>query len=52
VNIKWKQGKLEQIELLSIAGNECWLRYGGKELRVATQKGKKYVFNNNLERLK
>ncbi|MEO8406242.1 MAG: glycoside hydrolase N-terminal domain-containing protein [Chitinophagaceae bacterium] len=51
LDIKWKDGKLVQVEILSIAGKECLLRYAGKEIKFATQKGRRYVFNNELIKL-
>jgi alpha-L-fucosidase 2 len=51
VNIKWGKGQLERVELTSKSGNDCWLRYGSQQLQLKTQKGKTYIFNNQLQPL-
>lgn len=48
LNFSWKNGKLSRLEVLSKAGNDCVLRYGGKEISFSTKKGKKYRFNGEL----
>ena len=52
LNIKWSEGKLERLEILSNAGQTALLRYAGKELSLATQKGKKYVLDGDLQVVK
>jgi alpha-L-fucosidase 2 len=49
LNIKWKNGKLEELEIVSVAGGECLVRYGDKENKFVTTKGKKYKLNGNLQ---
>jgi alpha-L-fucosidase 2 len=51
LNIKWSGGRLEEVEVLSNAGQECLLRYNGKELKIATQKGKRYKVNGELQQV-
>ncbi len=51
-NIRWSGGRLQQLEIVSNMGQPCLLRYGGKELAIPVQKGKKYVVNANLELIK
>jgi len=49
VNLRWAQGKLQEVEILSEAGQECVVRYEGKEKRFKTKKGKRYTLNGKLE---
>lgn len=49
LNIKWQNGKLENVEVMSKAGNECLLRYEGKTITIKTEKGKTYKFNSSLQ---
>jgi alpha-L-fucosidase 2 len=48
LNIKWSNAKLQQVEIYSKAGKECWLRYGDKISKFATEKGKWYTLNGEL----
>ncbi|GGF11663.1 glycoside hydrolase family 95 protein [Hymenobacter cavernae] len=49
--MKWQQGKLQQLEILSKTGGTCVLHYGTKEVSLATQKGKTYRLNGDLKSL-
>jgi alpha-L-fucosidase 2 len=49
VGLKWAQGKLVSAELLSEAGRECVVRYGGKEVRLAAKAGKVYKLTGDLK---
>lgn len=49
LDFSWKAGKLQRVEILSKAGNECVLRCQGKEMRFPTVKGQKYGLNGLLE---
>ncbi|WP_022822740.1 glycoside hydrolase family 95 protein [Hymenobacter norwichensis] len=49
VSLKWQQGKLQQVEIQSEAGQECVVKYGGKELRFTTKKGKVYKLTGDLK---
>ncbi len=51
INMQWNNGKLQTVEILSKAGNECWLQYGRKQVHFKTEKGKVYPFNNELQKL-
>ena len=48
VNINWKNGKLQEAEILSKSGTPCTLRYGNEVLSFKTTKGKQYkiLFTN------
>ena len=48
LNIKWKNAKLERVEILSNAGQTALLRYADKEIKLITEKGKQYVLNTDL----
>ena len=48
--LNWKDGKLRRVEMLSLAGQPCKLRYGNKVLKLSTKKGKTYRFNGKLSR--
>ena len=47
-NIKWENGKLQSVDVLSKAGNDCYLRYRDKLVRFSTIKGKTYRFNGAI----
>lgn len=51
LNITWKQGKLQQVKIRSKAGRTCTLRYRGKQIKIETQPGGVYVFNDNLDKI-
>ena len=48
IAMNWSKGRLDEVEVLSKAGEECVLRYGKKEVRFPTQKGKRYKLNFDL----
>ena len=50
-NLKWNNGKLKNIEMLSKAGSHCILRYDGKVVNIKTSKGTTYKFNGSLQLL-
>lgn len=50
LNMMWRNGKLQQVEVKSIAGKTCKLRYGNKEISFATETGAVYRFDGNLEK--
>lgn len=52
LNMKWKAGKLTELEVLSAAGKECTIKYQGQELKFATQPGKRYTVNATLQLMK
>jgi len=49
--LQWKDGVLQRVTVKSLAGGECVLRYGEREVRVATKEGKSYSFNATLQPL-
>ena len=49
VNLKWKEGKLQEMELISKAGSACSIRYEGKTIDLKTEKGKTYKLNSDLK---
>ena len=51
LNLKWANGKLQQVDILSKAGNDCLLRYEGKTITLKTEKGKSYTLNAALAAL-
>ncbi|QHV99969.1 glycoside hydrolase family 95 protein [Spirosoma endbachense] len=48
LNIRWQNGRLSGVEVTSKAGQPCVLRYGDKEARFTTEKGKTYRLNQDL----
>lgn len=50
LDIKWKDGKLVELEVLSKAGKELQLRYNGQVIKSKTIKGNKYKFDADLGR--
>jgi alpha-L-fucosidase 2 len=51
LNIKWENSVLDHADVLSLAGNDCLLRYNGKTLLFKTEKGKTYKVNGSLQLL-
>ncbi len=51
LSFKWKDGKLQSVDVTSKAGNKCQLRYGNKKMDFNTQKGKTYKFNGKLKKI-
>ena len=52
VDIDWENGKLKHAKIISKLGNPLKLRYAGYELEIAdTEKGKEYLFGENIKRL-
>ena len=50
LTFNWSGGKLQQLNVLSKAGQKCKLRYGDKVVEIQTEKGKSYSFNGELKR--
>lgn len=48
IAMNWAKGRLKEVEILSKAGEECVVHYGGKQVRFPTQKGKRYKLNFDL----
>ena len=51
LNIKWKDGKLQQLNVLSKTGNDLQLRYNGKVRKMKTAKNGIYKFDGSLNKL-
>jgi alpha-L-fucosidase 2 len=51
LEIKWTNGKLQQVKLLSTAGKPAILRYEGKQIEISTIKNTVYTFDGSLNRL-
>ncbi|AEV99916.1 alpha-L-fucosidase [Niastella koreensis] len=50
LDISWKQGRLNHLKVVSKNGNTCHLKYGAKEIELATKKNGSYIFNGSLNR--
>lgn len=50
-NLKWNNGILQQMQILSNSGQDCLLRYNNKTIYFKTQIGKTYTLNANLQML-
>jgi len=48
LSLVWKNGKLESLKVLSKTGNHCKIRYGNKQIKFNTAKGKSYSLNAQL----
>lgn len=51
LNMKWKEGKLENLEVLSKAGKKCSIKYGDREITFDTDKGEVYQLNEDLKQI-
>lgn len=51
LTFSWANGKLQKLEVLSKAGQNCKLRYGDKLIEMPTEKGKTYTFDANLKKI-
>jgi len=52
VDIDWENGKLKHAKIISKLGNPLKVSYAGKEIEIAiTEKGKEYLFGENMKRL-
>jgi len=52
IDMKWQNGKLSALEVLSTAGNSCTVKYQGRELTFPTVRGKRYTINAALQLMK
>lgn len=48
LDMKWKDGNLEELTVLSKAGMPCKLKYDGEEYTFDTRKGELYVWGKNF----
>ena len=51
LSFDWKNGELQNIEVLSKAGETCKLRYKNRSIDLKTEKGKTYKFNSKLKKI-
>jgi alpha-L-fucosidase 2 len=52
LNFSWNNGHLQQVEIKSLAGSMCKLKYGTLEAVFPTEPGKSYKFDGNLKPVK
>jgi alpha-L-fucosidase 2 len=52
LDLRWQNGQLQSVNVLSLAGNDCHLRYKGKTISFKTEKGKTYTFDSELLAMK
>lgn len=52
LDMKWKNGRLSVLNILSKAGNICTVKYAGKELKFTTERGKRYSIDTALQLMK
>lgn len=52
LDMKWKNGRLSALNILSKAGNICTIKYAGKELKFTTERGKRYSIDTALQLMK
>jgi alpha-L-fucosidase 2 len=48
LDLSWNHGLLQKLVVYSKAGEECIIHYGSKHIQFKTEKGQKYIFNNDL----
>ncbi len=51
LTFSWADGKLQKMEVLSKAGQNCRLKYGDRFVELKTDKGKTYSFDGKLKRI-
>ncbi|MFL5811152.1 MAG: glycosyl hydrolase family 95 catalytic domain-containing protein, partial [Flavisolibacter sp.] len=51
LNLKWRDGKLQSVDVTSLAGRDCLLRYNGEVFSFKTEKGKTYKLDGSLHLL-
>ncbi len=51
LSFSWKSGELQEVKVLSKAGEPCTLKYGDNLVQFKTKVGKEYSFNSNLKKL-
>ncbi|MEX0321565.1 MAG: glycoside hydrolase N-terminal domain-containing protein [Puniceicoccaceae bacterium] len=49
VDIEWRNGELKFVEITSLLGKPCMLKYQGQVIEFPTDKGDSYRFNASLE---
>ena len=51
VDMKWEEGKLVRVKVFSKAGGACKLQNSNHDIKIKTQAGKSYVFDNELKEI-
>ncbi|MFO7999305.1 MAG: glycoside hydrolase family 95 protein, partial [Bacteroidales bacterium] len=51
LSFSWKNGILQDVKVLSKAGNTCTLKYGTHTIEFETEKGKIYQLDGELEKI-
>jgi len=51
LDIKWKDGQLEALEVNSNAGGTCLIRYKNQTISISTQPGGVYKLSGDLKTL-
>jgi len=51
LSYRWKAGRLQQLEVLSKAGQVCKIHYGDRHVVFNTEKGKRYLLDEQLNML-
>jgi alpha-L-fucosidase 2 len=49
VDITWKNGKMKEAIIKSLNGNDCRMRYGDKIIKLKTEPGENYKFDESLK---
>jgi alpha-L-fucosidase 2 len=49
ISMKWKNSMLTNVTVLSKAGNNCYLNYKDKTVKIETEKGNTYFFDAMLK---
>jgi alpha-L-fucosidase 2 len=52
ISMKWQNGKLLTVEVLSKNGNQCNLHYNGKSVKLNIKKGDRVKFTTDLKKVK
>jgi len=49
IDLKWENMELNEMTITSTVGKPCIIKYKGKEIRFATEKGNKYILDRELK---
>jgi alpha-L-fucosidase 2 len=52
VDLKWREGKLEQARITSLLGNVCELKTGNHSFTLKTRNGSSYLLDGQLRIMK
>ncbi|MEA1876953.1 MAG: glycoside hydrolase family 95 protein, partial [Bacteroidota bacterium] len=48
IDMDWKNGKLQEVKILSKLGNPCVIRYGAKVIKLDLEEGESMILGGNL----